>query len=513
MHFISVGGRLRFRRFASFSQDHFHGEFVFANLDAYQTTVAGMAAGWTAAQIAAAGGGAEQYIVATGNPSAAVTVIDGALFAQDNWKLRQNLKLSYGLRYETQNFIEDHSDWAPRVGLSWGLGGSGGGTPRYVVHGGAGVFYQRFGTAAALNVERFDGTRQVEYVVDSPQFCPAAAAVSSVQWSVYSRCAGAPAASTLSSAVGATVYRVSPRYDAPYSIEASAGVDRQIGTRGTIGVTYLQTRGVRMQYAENAHAPLPGTYVAGQPTSGTRPAGNAQNIFQYDSEGYFHSRQLTANASFRGGRLSLSGNYTLQFSNDDAENNGSFPLNRFDVGADYGRASTDVRHMGVLNGGLKLPYRISSWAMLRATSGAPFNIVLGDDLNGDTQYNDRPAFATDLRRASVVQTHWGAFDTQPIPGQTIVPRNFGQGPGSLTLNVELGKAVGIGPRASNGSTPGERKYTAEIQILALNVLNHPNLAPPVAVLGTPLFGRSVGVVSGGSLSPARAFDLQFAIEF
>lgn len=510
-HFVSLGSRVRVARDANSSRLQFNGEFVFANLDAYETTVSGQARGITAAQISATGGGASQYIVGAGDPNAAATIVDGALFAQDNWKLRQNLKLSYGLRWETQNFIGDHMDWAPRVGFSWGLGGSGRQAPRYVVHGGAGIFYQRFGTATALKVARFDGTKQRQYVVESPQFCPPD------QMTLYmmQSCGGAPPIGTLSALAGTTIYQVNSNYQAPYSIEGSLGVDRQMGSRGTVGLTYLQTRGVHAQYAENANAPLPGTYVPGQPASGTRPDGNGLNVIQYESEGIYRTRQLTANAAMRSARYSLTGNYTLQFSHSDAESDGTFPLNRFNMGADYGRAATDIRHAGTLAASVTLPYGLSSWTYLRAASGMPFNIVVGDDLNGDTQYNDRPAFATDLTRASVVRTQWGVFDMRPTAGQTIIPRNSGEGPGSLTMNLAVTKTYRFGGPAKSAMARGvpDPKYTAEFWVMALNVLNHPNLAQPVAVLGTPLFGRSTGAVSGGSLSPARAFDLQLAVRF
>jgi hypothetical protein len=69
------------------------------------------------------------------------------------------------------------------------------------------------------------------------------------------------------------------------------------------------------------------------------------------------------------------------------------------------------------------------------SSGAPFNITIGRDLNGDGRFNDRPAWATDLTRPSVVITKYGAFDTDPLPGQTIIPRNLGNGPGNFTVNM------------------------------------------------------------------------------
>jgi hypothetical protein len=315
-----------------------------------------------------------------------------------------------------------------------------------------------------------------------------------------------------------TAYRVNPAYQAPYFVEGSIGVVRPVGPHSTVSVSYVHSHGVHTRYLENANAPLPGTYSASSPASGTRPDSSGLNVFEYESEGTVRTRQLTTGVVTSGKRFRLSGNYTLQFSNSDADNDGTFPLNRFDMREDYGRSLSDQRHVVTVNGGVDLPYGISSWAYLRAATGAPYNIVVGDDLNGDTQYNDRPAFATDLTRSSVVRTRLGAFDTRPTAGQTIVPRNYGEGPGSLTLNLAVGKKYGFGTRTKNaaaGSTQGspEPRYTAELWVQALNLLNHPNLTPPVAVLGSPLFGKSVGVTSGGSLSPSRAFDMQLSVKF
>ena len=47
--------------------------------------------------------------------------------------------------------------------------------------------------------------------------------------------------------------------------------------------------------------------------------------------------------------------------------------------------------------------------MIEANSGSPFNITIGQDLNGDNQFNDRPAYAT-AASTNALKTNYGTFD-------------------------------------------------------------------------------------------------------
>jgi len=229
------------------------------------------------------------------------------------------------------------------------------------------------------------------------------------------------------------------------------------------------------------------------------------------------SNRLTTNVSVHTGRVIVYGYYMLRFDRSDAESDGSFPSDQYDLGVDYGRSLDDVRHTLTMGENAKLPYGIETSGYLRAMSGAPFNIVVGEDLNGDTQFNDRPAFATDLTRPSVVATRWGSFDTSPIAGQKIIPRNYAQGPGLFLVNLAVGKSLGFGPELAAGATPAKgplpRKYTAQFWVQSQNALNHPNLTPPVGTLNSPLFGQSTGVTGASQLSADRVVDLQLSMRF
>src|SRR5208337_4706507 len=85
-------------------------------------------------------------------------------------KVRPTFTLSAGLRFETQNAIHDHADWAPRVGFAWGIGGGGKSAPKTVLRGGFGLFYDRFAQDLVLNTDRLNGVTQQQYIVTDPTY-------------------------------------------------------------------------------------------------------------------------------------------------------------------------------------------------------------------------------------------------------------------------------------------------------------------------------------------------------
>ena len=117
-------------------------------------------------------------------------------------------------------------------------------------------------------------------------------------------------------------------------------------------------------------------------------------------------------------------------------------------------------------------------------SNIPFDITTGRDSNGDSLFTDRPAFATDKTRPSVVTTRFGTFDLSPLPGQQIIPRNFGISPNFFIANLRIGKRI-----------PLSKKTTVTVSVQGTNIFNHTNAGTPIGNLGSRLFGTST--VSAG----------------
>jgi outer membrane receptor for ferrienterochelin and colicin len=63
-------------------------------------------------------------------------LFDAGVFVQDHWRVKPNFTLSYGLRYEGQNWIADHADFAPRLSFAWAPWGKVGKPGKTVIRGG-----------------------------------------------------------------------------------------------------------------------------------------------------------------------------------------------------------------------------------------------------------------------------------------------------------------------------------------------------------------------------------------
>jgi hypothetical protein len=300
-----------------------------------------------------------------------------------------------------------------------------------------------------------------------------------------------------------TTYTISPNLRTQYEFFTNFSVLRSLGSKGSASVNYILTRGMHQYLSRNINAPLPGTFMYGEPSSGIRPLGGQQNIYEFDSNGILKDQDVYFNLRLRPTKtLSFYSSYLIQHDYGDSSGATVFPSNQYDVGQDYGPSTNARSQVFFLGGTQQLPFGIRTDMYFSAQSGAPFDITLGTDLNGDTQYNDRPSFATASSPVgSVVHTAYGSFDVTPQPGETIIPHNYGKGPDFVYLQLAATREFALGVRRAAASAPGTAKagpppaapYHVAFTVEADNLPNRVNRGEPIGVLSSPYFGKPISL--------------------
>jgi hypothetical protein len=521
-HAWKFGGRLRYSGDENTNTSNFLGQFSFDSIQQYQ------------AFLQSGIGTPTYYSQTVGTPTVSASVLDLGIFAQDDWKVRQNVTISYGLRVETQDNLGNKANFAPRLGFAWGIGGNAKNPPKFVLRGGFGMFYDRFTYSLLLEQERLNGTLQQQYLIPNPTFYLGATPLTQQQLEML------PAGTSVP-----TIYASNPNLHAPYVIQSGLTLERQLTKSANIAVTYLNSRGDHQFYTNNINAMDPNN-------GNLRPLESQygdQNVFQYQSDGVFKQNQLIVNGSVRmGAKLSLFGYYTLNYSKGDTSGPTSFSSNPFDLQQDYGRSSFDIRNRVFFGGTVGLPRGFRLSPFLIASSGIPFNITTGTDLYGDNLFNSRPAFAASCPPGT--QTNFGCFNAEPSGNYTPIPVNYGEGPGRFSLNLRVSKTFGFGPTTESaagagggggmsggtfGRGPGgpgggrggpgggrgmdagttNHRYGLTIGASARNIFNNVNVATPIGNLNSPLFGESNGLAGRpfGDSTSNRRIDLQLTFTF
>jgi hypothetical protein len=556
-HAIKFGGRIRHTTVDDDSENNFGGTWTFTggfgltSIERYQLTLSLQEQGFTPAQIRAAGGGATSFRINAGNPFADVSQTDYGVYLQDDWRVRPNITLSYGLRYETQTNTHSKYDFAPRIAVAWSPGAANSARPpKMVIRFGTGFFYNRFNEGNTLQANRFNGVNMVQTQVTEPfdrsappsvleQSLPNVAAIYSVlnQWSPTA----VPSVAGLS-ANQQTIWEVDPNIQNPTVWVAAAHVERQLPRNITMFAGFYNIRITHVIRARDVNAPLPFTITELTP-NGIRPDPAKGEIYRYEASAQFDQRQFFMGFNSRLSRMfQLNGNYSLSKTTNDSDGQGGqlFPMNSYDASGEYGRSGFDIRHRFTVFGTVNLPWwKIVLNPFIVANSGPGFNITTGLDRNLDRVFNERPTFApanADCSAPQIRCTKFGNFNlAPPLPGDTIIPRNSGQAPSTFFVNLRItrtfqfgvinrgnsaaarpagaaqatggpaaggpgGQAMAAGGGARAGGGPGpqgaastEKRYTVNVSLNFQNLLNHVNLAPQVGNLSSPSFGESLGL--------------------
>ena len=381
-------------------------------------------------------------------------------FIQDEWRVRRDLTLNAGLRYDVQYLPEpietDANNWSPRLGIVYAPGDR-----KTVVRASYGLYYDRIPLRATSNALQRDGSKYlVVQLAPTQTGAPVFPNALAVQ------------PNTLPTKPNIT--RIDPDIEVSYSQQGNFQIERELPWDAVVSVGYLHVRAKHIILSRNVNVPrFPAS--AGIPNLG-RPDPNWGNIARFESSGNSYYDGMVVSFNQRAWRwTSTRVSYTLSKTIDDAGNFFfSSVQDNFNIRGDRGLSDNDQRHRLVVSGTLEAPEQGNPHGVQRLLRGfqfgyiftyasrLPFNVLLGSDRNLDTNLNDRPVG---------------------------VGRNTGRGFDFASLDLRVSRRFRLTERV-------------DLQLLAegFNVLNRANFGVPNNTFGSgvnplPAFGQ-----------PTAAFD-------
>ena len=286
------------------------------------------------------------------------------------------------------------------------------------------------------------------------------------------------------------------------------------------------------------------------PISGVYPLGTPGLAALIQSAGLYNQNQWIVNVNSRVNKnISLIGSYVYNRARSNTDGLNTFPANPYSMAGEYGPASTDIRHRVSLSGTITTFWGIRLNPLLTGNTGPPFDITAGRDLYGNSLFNGRPGLATNPDKVGVVSTQYGLLDPSPVPGQQLLSRNYGRGPGQIMLNLRIGKtftfgrsgegnpaaaapmggagAVGGGGGGGNRSgTPGvfttatgqasggggRGRYALVLSMQIRNITNHNNPGPIIGNITSPLFGQANQPAGAGGVFSESANNRRMELQ-
>ena len=439
-------------------------------------------------------GTANSFSVTLGNQSSSIA--EGALgfFAQDNYKLRSNLMLELGLRYEwnmtpTERFDrfivfdperasllrvgrdidkvyhQNNKNFQPRLGFAWDPFNDGKTSVR---------------AAYALQTDQPMTSVVLTTAANPPLAIPL----------TYTGAIRFDNALNLALPAGLAPVTISRDFDNAYMQSWNLNVQRELTHGLAVMVGYFGSKGTHLILRRNLNQPTGGVrpYPALSASSPILPGTPLGNITQVESSGISSYNALWVSANQRLARgLQFNASYTWSKSLDynSFSSGGIVGQNSYDLRGDRGLSDFDARRRAVVSALYALPWRgnqfVAGWqfaVIVQAQSGNPVNLVTSNSTVNGVANTLRPDLTGPLNISGSVD-HW--FDTSVF---TAVPR-FGN----------LGRNVVSGPGFNNTdfsiikNTKISEKMWAQFRAEFFDLFNHANFGQPGNVVGTPAFGR------------------------
>ncbi|MBI4455177.1 MAG: TonB-dependent receptor [Acidobacteria bacterium] len=452
-----------------------------------------------------------------GDPNTEFPYHQLGMYAQDSWKLRPNLTLNVGLRYDvelrpkTSNVINatspfqfdfrsvnDKNNFAPRLGFSWDPRGSG----KTAIRGGYGIYYSSFYNAIAFVGQVLSG--QISQVFVPLTGLPGTAATSATVFADFSRNGPLTAdrLRVLGLPPGRTPSIILPQADnmkTPYSHQASLGIERELLPDLAVAIGYNLNRGLHLIRSRDINVRQIGPNKFTLP--GLDPRSVQINQIETTGRSIYHGLTIS-------GRKRFSHNHAYQISYsygkaiDDATDFIT-PLqanNQHDLRSERSLSAFDERHRLVVSAVLVSKMEsdnrfaknfFSDWTLspiFTYAGGKPFNLLVGFDANGDTHdETDRPS----------------------LPNGQIAGRNTGRGPNFVSVDLRLARKINLQP---------DGKMNVEVIAEAFNLFNRVNFSGVNNVVGFSLSDFDAKGKRGSPTAPlgfTSAYDprqIQFGLK-
>jgi len=433
-------------------------------------------------------------------------------FLQDDIKVRNNLTVNMGLRYDylavpserdkrlfnrsaplgfgplrdpASIWDADYINFSPRLGFAWTIGSGA----KTVVRGGAGYFHNPrplFDNAVELIRNALDEPRR--YVFNIQEI-----GAFNLRYPITNEATLPLVRSPNFPWSGDTI---DTNFPMPYSIQWTLTVGHQLTSSVALETGYVGNRGLRINYVRWLNQV--------DRRSGTRPVegfGSFRFTDGSDSS-HYHSWQTSVRKRHSRGLL-LNFHYTwsstISYSSSDFQF-GQTPQDVNNIRAEKGPAPTDVRHVIASDFLYELPFAGIGWSgrharlllggfqiggVLMARTGAPFNVTQGSAL-----VDSRPDYVQGSPyfpgyRNTLQFLNPRAFAAVPVvaaSGATERPgtlgRNALRSPGAWTVDLALSKRLQFSERLN-----------LQIRADAFNAFNHTSLAGVSSDINAGNFGR------------------------
>ena len=449
IHTVRTGIQIDAGRARSDDASNYLGTYTFESLDAFFA------------------GRPRSYTRRIGDPNLKYQTFQGAIYAQDDIRVRRNLTLSAGMRYEAQTHVHDLNNVAPRFGLTWAPFASG----RTTLRTSWGVFYDWLSTNTYEQTLRVDGFRQQEIDIVNPPF---------------------PDLLGLQvSAAPVNRYLLGDDVRLPTSTRVSLGIDQRLTRFLQSSATYAYSRGSSLARGLNQNAPA----------NGVRPDARFGNIVEVvsDANSLLHQLQmaLTANPGallpianaasaplVNPKRTTVFFNFTVASLRNNTD--GPFSLApRGDQELEWGPAYGDVRHRLNISVNNQIIKNLLIGININGSSGTPYSIRTGRDDNGDLVFNDRPIGVD--RNSERAAAHW---TVNTMFGYVM---GFGRASGGPPGIAVIGGGAGGAPDVR--TVDAGPRYRVQFFVQTQNLTNRANYTAYSGTQTSPFFSKPTSVAA------------------